>query len=113
MIGSFQLRNNDSTDCWLDGRPAVAILDGSGHPLAINVVPPKHVRAVRLRAHEAADVQFQWHNWCRLEPTPAAMRLELPAHGGTITTKADIGRPRCDDANATSTLTLSAFERAT
>jgi hypothetical protein len=72
------------------------------------VIPARRRSAVRLHPRGAAEVVFQWHNWCRLT-APAAYRLVLPERGGTITTKADIGRPRCDDPKASSTLVLSKF----
>jgi hypothetical protein len=44
---------------------------------------------------------------------PVALRLVLPGGGGTIKTKADIGRPRCDEPRAASTLAVSTFGPAT
>jgi len=41
------------------------------------------------------------------------MRLVLPESGGTIQTKADIGRARCDEPKARSTLVVSTFVAAT
>ena len=110
-IGDLRLRNNGSADCWLRGRAALAILDGGGHPLAIRVVPPKR-STMRLSPDAAAEVRFQWHNWCKLT-APAALRLVLPESGGTIQTKADIGRARCDEPKAPSTLVVSTFVAAT
>lgn len=110
-IGDLRLRNNGSADCWLRGRAALAILDGGGRPLAIRVLPPKRA-TMRLRPHSAAEVMFQWHNWCKLT-APAALKLVLPEGGGTIQTKADIGRPRCDEPKAASTLVVSTFGAAT
>lgn len=110
-IGDLRLRNNGSADCWLRGRAALAILDGGGSPLAIRVAPPKR-STMRLRPHSAAEVMFQWHNWCKLT-APAALKLVLPEGGGTIQTKADIGRPRCDEPKAASTLVVSTFGAAT
>lgn len=110
-IGDVRLRNDGAADCWLRGRPDLSVLDERGVALRIRVVPPKRAGAMRLRPHDAAEVIFQWHNWCR--PTaPAALRLVLPG-GGTIRTKADIGRPRCDAPTRASTLVLSTFGLAT
>jgi hypothetical protein len=110
-IGSFQLRNNGSADCWLRGHADLSILDGGHRPLAIRVLPPKR-STMRLRPQAAAEVMFQWHNWCRLT-APAALKLVLPEGGGTIETKADIGRARCDEPKAGSTLVVSTFGAAT
>ena len=110
-IGDLRLRNDGSADCWLRGHAALAILDGGGHPLAIRVVPPKR-SAMRLSPDDAAEVRFQWRNWCKLT-APAALRLVLPEGGGTIQTKADIGRARCDEPKAPSTLVVSSFVAAT
>jgi Protein of unknown function (DUF4232) len=110
-IGSLQLRNDGSADCWLRGRADLAILNGGGHPLAIRVLPPNR-STMRLRPHSAGEVVFQWHNWCRLT-APVALKLVLPEGGGTIETKADIGRPRCDEPKAASTLVVSTFGAAT
>lgn len=110
-IGSFQLRNDGSGDCWLRGRAKLSILDGDGRPLAIRAAPTMR-SAMRLRPHDAAEVMFQWHNRCRLT-APAALKLVLPEGGGTIETKADIGRPRCDEPKAASTLAVSSFGAAT
>ena len=110
-IGSLLLRNDGSSDCWLRGHPELSILDGGRRPLAIRVFPPKRA-TMRLRPHDAAEVIFQWHNWCRLT-APAALKLVLPEGGGTIETKADIGRPRCDEPKAASTLVVSTFGVAT
>ena len=107
-VGEFQLRNNGSAPCWLRGRPQLSVLDARGHLLGINALPPKRRSAVRLGPHDAALVTFQWHNWCRLT-APAAWRLVLPHGGGTIKSKADIGRPRCDDSKSPSTLVISTF----
>src|SRR6188472_1058335 len=86
-IGSFQLRNDGSDDCWLRGHTELSILDAGGRPLAIRVLPPKR-STMRLRPHDAAEVGFQWHNWCKLA-APATLKLVLPEGGGTIETKAD------------------------
>jgi hypothetical protein len=110
-IGSLQLRNDGSADCWLRGHAELSILDGRRRPLAIRVLPPKRA-TMRLRPHDAAEVIFQWHNWCRVT-APAALKLVLPEGGGTIETKADIGRPRCDEPKAASTLVVSTFGVAT
>jgi Protein of unknown function (DUF4232) len=110
-IGSLQLRNDASSDCWLRGQAKLSILDGDGHPLAIRAAPSKR-STMRLRPHDAAEVLFQWHNWCRLT-APAALKLVLPEGGGTIETIADIGRPRCDEPKAASTLAVSTFGAAT
>jgi hypothetical protein len=67
---------------------------------------------MRLRPHDGAEVDFQWHNWCRLTAS-AAVKLVLPEGGWTIETKADIGRPRCDAPNAASTLVVSTSGAAT
>jgi hypothetical protein len=110
-IGSIQLRNDGSADCWLRGHPELSILDGGGRPLTLRVLTPKR-SMMRLRPHDAAEVLFQWHNWCRLK-APASLKLVLPEGGGTIETKADIGRPRCDEPKAVSTLVVSTFGAAT
>jgi Protein of unknown function (DUF4232) len=110
-IGSFRLRNNGSGDCWLSGRAGLSILDGGGRPLAMRVVPPKR-STMQLSPHGAAEVRFQWHNWCKLT-APAALKLVLPQGGGTIQTNADICRPRCDEPKAPSTLVVSTFVAAT
>lgn len=109
-IGSFQLRNEGSGECWLHGHPELSILDGDGRPLAIRAVPAEP-STIPLRPHGAAEVLFQWHNWCRLT-APAALKLVLPEGGGTIETKADIGRPRCDEPKTASTLVVSPFGAA-
>ena len=106
-VGEFQLRNDGQTDCWLSGRATLAVLDDQGQRLPIRTLQSKR-SALRLTPHAAAEVLFQWHNWCRLT-APAALRLELPGGGGTIMTKADIGRPRCDEPKAASTLAVSTF----
>jgi hypothetical protein len=110
-VGEFQLRNDGQADCWLRGRAMLSVLDDQGHSLPIRVLPAKR-SALRLRPHAAAEVLFQWHNWCPLT-APAALRLVLPGGGGTIRTKADIGRPRCDEPKAPSTLAVSTFGPAT
>jgi hypothetical protein len=106
-VGEFQLRNNGSGGCWLRGRPELSVLDDQGHALDIRALPSKR-SALHLRRHDVAEMLFQWHNWCRLT-APAALKLVLPAGGGTIQTKADLGRPRCDEPKAPSTLTVSTF----
>jgi len=110
-IGDLRLRNDSAADCWLRGRAKLAILDGGGRRLTIRVVSPKR-SAMRLSSHDATEVRFQWHNWCKLT-APAALRLVLPEGGGTIQMKADIGRPRCDEPRAASTLVVSPFVAAT
>src|SRR6476660_4843139 len=110
-VGSFRLRNNGQADCWLRGHPELSILDSGGQPLAIRALPPKR-STLRLLPHGAAEVTFQWHNWCKLT-APAALKLVLPEGGGTIQTKADIGRARCDEPKAPSTLVVSPFVAAT
>src|SRR5262245_17194761 len=107
--GKFQLRNDGPAACWLSGRPKLSVLDAQGRPLAIRAVPSR-LSSVRLEPGDAAEVRFQWHNWCRLI-APAALRLVLPGGGGTIRTKAEIGigRPRCDEPKAASMLAVSSF----
>jgi hypothetical protein len=109
MVGGFQLRNRGSEVCSLRGRPDLAMLDQAGKPLPVRVLPTRDV-AVRLRPQAAAEVRFQWRNWCRLNfPATVTMRLRLPNGGGTVTVRTQPGRPRCDAPSEPSTLAIGPF----
>jgi hypothetical protein len=112
MVGSFQLRNNGLSACSLQGRPDLAMLDEKGKLLPVRVLPAR-LAALRLRPRRAAEVRFQWSNWCRLSfPATVTMRLRLPQGGGAITARAQVGRPRCDAPARPSTLATGPFERS-
>ena len=110
MVGSFRLRNNGLSACSLRGRPDLAMLDQGGKPLPVRVLPAR-VAALRLRPQRAAEVRFEWRNWCRGSfPASVTMRLRLPQGGGAITARAQVGRPRCDAPKKPSTLSTGPFE---
>jgi hypothetical protein len=112
MVGSFQLRNDGLSTCSLRGRPDLAMLDQSGKQLPVRVLPAR-VAALRLRPRRAAEVRFEWRNWCRLSfPATVTMRLRLPQGGGAIRARAQMGRPRCDAPAEPSTLAAGPFERS-
>lgn len=109
MVGAFQLRNEGLEACSLRGRPDLAMLDRAGKALPVRVLPARAV-AVRLRPQAAAEVRFQWRNWCRLSfPATVTMRLRLPNGGGTVRVRAQTGRPGCEAPDRPSTLAIGPF----
>jgi hypothetical protein len=97
--GVVSLINDGPAGCALAGQPTVALLDGAGAPLTVEVsstsaVTADTVTAVALAPGGAARVALRWSNWCGPAPGPVTVALTLPA-GGTLRAPAvdDQGRP--------------------
>lgn len=129
LLGRFLVWNASDSPCRLKGLASVAIVDAAGRSL--NVIestaagPPAQPIVLGSRQSAPALDQepprglasetFQWFNWCAASPKgplslavtlseSGVLRLPVASPGG------DASAPRCDDAAAPSTLTVSEFE---
>lgn len=126
--GTLVLRNRGPRACSLAGRPAARFVGGTAppaqrdHPLRANplafpqVAPP--ASALRsLAPGRGAVVSLDWANWCPhasiaakqkgIQP-PKALRLTLPAHGGSLDADYTAVVP-CDHAGRPSTVGIRPF----
>jgi hypothetical protein len=111
MIGDFQLRNNAVDSCTLRRAPSLSMLNAAGHALPVRIVRSSAPGTLRVRPHQAVHVPFRWQNWCRASfPAQVTMKLEVLQGGGAIKTRAEVGRPRCDEPKAPSTLLVGALQ---
>jgi|1185.fasta_scaffold08849_2 hypothetical protein len=111
MIGDFQLRNNAAEACRLRRAPSLSMLDGAGDALPVRIVRSSAPGTMRVRPHQAVHVPFRWQNWCRASfPVQVTMKLEVLQGAEAIKTRAEVGRPRCDEPKAPSTLSVGALQ---
>jgi Protein of unknown function (DUF4232) len=131
LLGGLLVWNASASPCRLDGVPSIAILDATGRalkvkeatapgspagPIVLGPLQPAPVLNQEAPAGLASDT-FQWFNWCAPAPVgPLRLAVTLPA-GGVLTVPVKSNgstggptSPRCDEAAAPSTMTVSAFE---
>jgi hypothetical protein len=134
--GAIVLVNTGSQPCWLTGTPrSVTLLDDSGDTvpararalaLPADAGPVELAPGAELPAFGepppkgSAWFQVTWSNWCAdASPAVQSMLVVLPA-GGSLAAPVDAaaagwgmgetGAPRCDDAHAGSSVTISRFQ---
>jgi hypothetical protein len=121
LVGGVELTNAGRASCSLVGWPQASLtgpgarsarwrvrrLAASPEPPDTLVDPPGSLRA--LARGKIARVALFWSNWCGTPP-PLGLRLGLP--GGTSVVVSLRTAPRCDDAQAPSTLSVAAFAPA-
>jgi len=120
LAGRILFTNRGSAPLTLQGVPQVAIQDVAGATLEVQAEPMPGsgaVLPVTLLPGGRAEVPFVWRNYCGPKLAgPLSLRVTLPGGQQVIApvldpTGAPLGdTPRCDEANAPSSLAVGAFE---
>jgi uncharacterized protein DUF4232 len=131
LVGGVNLANLSPRPCSLLGWPRVSFTGAAAHATRWLVVttarPPTPPDVLQdpigslraLRPGKAATVALSWSNWCGpgsqsaggSGTPPTGLELRLPS--GTSLVVSVPGAPRCDVAQAPSTLSVSPFTPAT
>ena len=107
-------RTSPSSSCTLPGQLQLSLVNGQGNPLPVDEQPAPLCtgscapqETITLASGESAAARFIWQNWCPQSPTDSvAIQLTQPA----VSTPLD-GTPRCDVADAPSTLSIGPTEK--
>lgn len=132
MSGGVILINVSATPCTVQGRPGIHLTDAKGNLLPVanlqfnrdataNGTPttaPNSAGPLLLESGATAFVFFVWSNWCGQAEGPFTLAVALPGEGGQLNVPAQdpegkplTSAPRCDQSDATSTISIGSFER--
>lgn len=113
--GDVYFTNVGRTPCTLSGDPgSIELLRADGSRLAITAQPPEATpgspATLPPGTPDAANLAFNWANWCGAAPGPTRVRITLPG-GGTVTGPFDGPPlfdfvPRCDNPSEPSFMEL-------
>ena len=99
--GDVYFTNVGTVACTLAGAPVlIALIRADGSQLPIATLPPDPdatggtPAVLSPRKQDAANLAFNWSNWCGAAPGPLHVRMSLPG-GGTVTGPFD-GPPESD-----------------
>ncbi|HLO34922.1 MAG TPA: DUF4232 domain-containing protein, partial [Candidatus Deferrimicrobium sp.] len=124
QAGGFVLRNTAAVACGLDGRPAITIVDPTGHALRLRTVPddqPARLVVLEPGLPLPADgaeapaglggLFLVWGNWCGGVPNgPLRLVVSLSDGGRLVLPFTPTSLPRCDEPTAASTISVGPFE---
>jgi hypothetical protein len=133
MAGAVSLTNRSTTTCALSGRPGIHLTDAQGNLMPVanlefnrgesdqtgqTPTPESDNDALLVKPRETVYVFFVWSNWCGNAPGPYTLAVALPGEGGQLNVPAldPQGKPltltpRCDQPDATSTISIGPFEK--
>jgi hypothetical protein len=113
--GAVYFTNVGWTPCTLSGDPeSIELLRVDGSRLPITAQPPDATpgspATLPPGTRDAANLAFNWANWCGAAPGPMRVRITLPG-GGTVTGPFDGPPeydfiPRCDNSSEPSFMEL-------
>lgn len=130
MAGAVSFINKSTTPCLVQGRPGLHLIDAQGNLMPVAnlkytretpgpATPEDEGQTLILRPKEKAFVFFVWSNWCGGVKGPFKVVVAMPGEAGQVTAPA-LGpegspistTPRCDNSEATSTISVGVFELA-
>lgn len=132
MVGGVSFTNVSATSCAMEGRPGIHVTDARGSLMPVANLPfdrgavgvgtptamPESRGPVIVKPGETAFVFFVWSNWCGQAQGPFTFAVALPGEGGQLNVPAldPEGKPlsdtpRCEQLDATSTISIGLFER--
>ena len=118
MAGAVWLTNTGTSPCSLVGRPGVLLHAAGGEPLGVRDGKfegnkPDVLVTLEPGVERGTIFTVVWLNWCGTA-APLTVQVVLPQSRGVLRVKDEgfTSRPRCDDRNAGSWISIGHFERA-